>query len=278
MEYYPRKTGKNRFVTILQLIIHGEWNELPKNVQDCSGKGKDSLKQSPIIFHFCFAQKKRNTIGWKMMHCQLILIDDIPGWPNVNDCHTFRNTMLMEIRNIMITPFSSYQDCSLLLVAIGEWFLRCVRLYFLQFSGIFKPTNQKAEKWLPAKHYSNKSHHICLKVSPRTKLISYPSRCWKIDVLKKKEPSQRWISNFLTQWKVLNVVFDDGKVLTECSGFANDMFPLNSRNIVDPTQLDPDQKVQTNCLLLVVFSLCKVVMFCSWNTSVTGAFGLAQCG
>ena len=54
------------------------------------------------------------------------------------------------------------------------------------------------------------------------------------------------------------------------------MSPLNSRNIVDPTQLigyDPDQKVQTNnnyyYFLLEVFSLCKIVIFCSWNTSVT---------
>ena len=58
--------------------------------------------------------------------------------------------------------------------------------------------------------------------------------------------------------------------------YWSDMFPLNSRNIVDPTQLignDSDQKVHTNnnfyYFLLGVFSLCKIVIFCSWNTSVT---------
>ena len=58
--------------------------------------------------------------------------------------------------------------------------------------------------------------------------------------------------------------------------YWSDMFPLNSRNIVDPTQLigyDSDQKVHTNnnfCyFLLVVFSLCRIIIFCSWNASVT---------
>ena len=58
--------------------------------------------------------------------------------------------------------------------------------------------------------------------------------------------------------------------------YWSDMFQPNSRNIVDPTQLigyDSDQKVHTNnnfyYFLLEVFSLYKIVIFCSWNASIT---------
>ena len=58
--------------------------------------------------------------------------------------------------------------------------------------------------------------------------------------------------------------------------YWSNMSPLNSRNIVDPTQLigyNPDQRVQKNnnyyFFLLEVFSLCKIVIFCSWHASVT---------
>ena len=59
----------------------------------------------------------------------------------MNDCCTFRNAVLTKIGNIMITPCSGgEQDPSLLLAVIGERFLRSVRLYFLHFSRIYKPT------------------------------------------------------------------------------------------------------------------------------------------
>ena len=45
------------------------------------GEGKETLQWSLINFHFCFTQTKQNIIGWKILHRQIILIVDIPGWP-----------------------------------------------------------------------------------------------------------------------------------------------------------------------------------------------------
>ena len=84
--------------------------------------------------------------------------------------------------------------------------------------------------------------------------------------------------HFLTQWKITNAIFVDANFKQNAAAlqYWSDMFQPNSRNIVDPTQLigyDSDQKVHTNnnfCyFLLVVFSLCRIIIFCSWNTSVT---------
>ena len=41
------------------------------------GGGKESLQQSLINVHFCFALKKQNTSGWTMMHCQFFLNFDL---------------------------------------------------------------------------------------------------------------------------------------------------------------------------------------------------------
>ena len=44
----------------------------------------------------------RNTIGGRITHPQLIIIDNTwgPGWPAMNFCRTFRNTALKEIQKI----------------------------------------------------------------------------------------------------------------------------------------------------------------------------------
>lgn len=74
------------------------------------------------------AQMKRNSIGWKMTHLQLISFDDIPGLPAISVCRTFRNTMLTENGNIMITctPFSGEEhDRSLLLWSVNDFWGPC---------------------------------------------------------------------------------------------------------------------------------------------------------
>ena len=112
------------------------------------GGGKESLQWSLQNFHFCFAQMKQNTIAWKMMHHQLILIDDIPGWPAINTCYF--------------------------------WGLHgCIFTVRSQPRRIYKPANHKAEKGLPGKHgYYTSPYLLCLKVSPQwNHLISYLSRC-----------------------------------------------------------------------------------------------------
>lgn len=62
----------------------------------------------------------------KMTHRQLILIDDVPGWPAISSCRTFENTMLTEIWNMIITLFSGEEkDRSLLLRSVNDfWGLR----------------------------------------------------------------------------------------------------------------------------------------------------------
>ena len=94
--------------------------------------GKESLQWSLQNFHFCFAQMKQNTIAWKTIHHQLILIDDIPGWPAINTCYF--------------------------------WGLHgCIFTVRSQPRRIYKPANQKAEKGLPGKHkYYISPHLLCL--------------------------------------------------------------------------------------------------------------------
>ena len=95
------------------------------------GGGKERLQWSLMFFHFYFAQMKWNAIGWKMTHHQLILIDDIPGSPATNACRTFKDAILTEIGNIMITPFcGAEQDCDydykLSLGTVWLYFLPCI--------------------------------------------------------------------------------------------------------------------------------------------------------
>ena len=72
--------------------------------------------------------------------------------------HSFRNTMLTEIGNIVIAPYHS-----LLLRSVNDFW---GGLCDLNPRRTYKPANQKAEKGLPGKHYDTKSHHICC-VSPQ---------------------------------------------------------------------------------------------------------------
>ena len=78
---------------------------------------------------------------------QLILTDDIPGWPTINVCRTFKNTMLTEIGKFMITPFSGEKNTMWLYFTVQ--FRKC------------KPANQKAKKGLPGKHCDIKYHLVC---------------------------------------------------------------------------------------------------------------------
>ena len=90
---------------------------------NCERTVRASKRQSRVggslkNFHFCFAQRKLNTIGWKMSHRQVILIDDIPGWPAVNVC-----CIHLKEKTWSLSPS-----------VIGERFLRTIWLYFLPFS------------------------------------------------------------------------------------------------------------------------------------------------
>ena len=68
-----------------------------------------------------------------MSHRQVILIDDIPGWPAVNVCCSFKNTMLTKIGKVDYS-FLRRERWSLSPSVIGERFLRTIWLYFLPFS------------------------------------------------------------------------------------------------------------------------------------------------
>ena len=126
----------------------------------------NNLFQSLINFHFCFAQPKRNTIVWKMMHHQLILIDDIPG---INDCHTFRNTMLF---------WNMEEGILWLLISLTrneiaqQWTISkdCVAVFFtIQFRS--QPLGKyKLKFWGCLKSMLNGNHkQLAAKVSHRTK-------------------------------------------------------------------------------------------------------------
>jgi len=89
------------------------------------GGGKESLQRSLINVHFCFAQKKQNTSGWTMMHCQflLILIYVFPGLPAKNFFSLF----------------------------LVYWFFFTGQFGY-QAGRLYKPANQIAEKGFPEKH------------------------------------------------------------------------------------------------------------------------------
>ena len=111
-------------------------------------------------------KKKLNTISWKMSHHQVILIYDIPGWPAVNVCCTFKNAMLTEIGKVIITPFSGEKhDHSLLLWLVNDFWGLCGCIFTAQFGsqsrGTYKLANQNSEKGLPGKHCHSKSHRVC---------------------------------------------------------------------------------------------------------------------
>ena len=144
---------------------------------------------------FCFAQTKRNTTVWKMTHRQLILIHDIPGWPAINVCRTFRNNY--GNRENYDYSFLRRETWSLSPSVIGERFLRTMWPYFFtvqfgsQSRGIYKPANQKAEKVLARKrHYDTKSHRVCrFQKFPHDEIswFDIQADAWIIDLVKKKE-------------------------------------------------------------------------------------------
>ena len=191
--------------------MYGEWSELQKNTsqseqQSCKGWRKGDLA---MISYKFFSQTKqiKSIIGWKILHRQLILIVDIPGWPAINVCHTFRNTMLMEIRKIMITAISGEEhDWSP--SVIGEQFLRTMWLYILPFSLDFnlaeylnwkirrlRRVARKTLRWLPIK-----AAFVVSKVSSRWNQLIWSdiqADAWNINLLKKKrKPQQWWIEHF----------------------------------------------------------------------------------
>ena len=133
------------------------------------GGRKESLQRPLLNFHFCFAQMKQNTIGWRMMHGQLILIDDIPGCPAINVCDIYiqkGNTMLTEIGKIMITPFSyKDHDHSLLLWSVND------------FWGLY----------------------VAVLSFPRVDLISKRMHGKKYLLKNKRKPLQWWIQQFFSQ-------------------------------------------------------------------------------
>ena len=179
-------------------------------------------------FSFLLRTDEADTIGWKILHRQLILIDDIPGWPAINVCGTFRNTMLTEIGKIMITPFPGVEHDRSPSV-IGEQFLRTMWLYFLPLSLDFNLTeyiNRKIRR--PRRGCQenitilNLTTFVVFKVSSQwNQLIWYPSGCVEDQSPQEKKEnhsSDEYIF-FLIKWKVTNVIFGDDKVWTECSSF-----------------------------------------------------------
>ena len=110
--------------------------EKMRKQQSCQGWRKGELATiSYKNFHFRFTQMKGNTIAWKMMHHQLILMDEIPGWPTINVFRTFTNTMLPEIRKI-ITPLSDKElDRSLLLWSVNDFWGLCGWIVFTVLFG-----------------------------------------------------------------------------------------------------------------------------------------------
>ena len=158
--------GNNRreivFCSLLASPLYYEWSERQESVQ-ASRKGHRKVELSYLI-HFCFAQMKWNTLGWKMTRRQLILIDDIPGWPTMNACHAFRDTILVEIRILWLLLSKAQNKIELWLQTISE---DCVAVFFtIQFGSqphrMYKRAKQKAEKGLLGKYYDTKSY-LCPK-------------------------------------------------------------------------------------------------------------------
>jgi len=103
--------------------------------------GKGRLQRSLVNFHFCFAQTKQNTIGWKMTRRQLILIDVIPCWPAISSCRILWKHSAYGNLEYYDYSFLRRGKRELFPTVIGERFLRTVRLHFLPFSLDLNPRN-----------------------------------------------------------------------------------------------------------------------------------------
>ena len=158
-----------------------------------------------------------------------------------------------------------YYDYSFVSV-IGQWFMSTVWLYFLPFSLYLNPAVYISQQIIRLKRgcqenigILNFSVFVVLKSFPTTKAVNFiskwmcagkiSSRNTKTIAVMNKHFFATVESNKCNFWWIWS--------LNRCNSFATEAtcFPLNSRNIVDPTLFigyNPDQKIQTNCLLLVV--------------------------
>ena len=131
---------------------------------------------------FSFAQTKRNTTVWKMTHRQLILIDDIPGWPAINVCRTFRNNY--GNRENYDYSFLRRETWSLSPSVIGKRFLRTMWLYFFtvqfgsQSRGIYSRQIRRLRRYLPGNGITilNLTAYVVFKSFPTTKSVDLISK------------------------------------------------------------------------------------------------------
>ena len=198
--------------------MYGERSELREN-GTCEQAAKPH--RADLLKIFISASPRGSSIP-----LAVILIGDIPGWPAVNVCCTFKNAMRTKIGKVMITPFSGEKhDHSLLLWSVNDFWGLC-GCFFLPFSldlNLAEYINRQIRILRSGCQENitilNLTAFVVFKSLPKTKSVDMISNgC--VDKVESNECDFWW-----------------RRRLKKMQWLWSDTSPLNSRNIVDPTQL-----------------------------------------